>query len=187
MWPNTKDSFCSYCGTAYPQPLRYPRKCANAACQKEVWANPIPVSVVLVPVLHAGRTGILVIRRAIEPRIGKLALTGGFVEEQETWQAAGAREVYEESGVRIDASTIEPLWFISTEPRPNRVLLFATAAPLDSAALPAFQPNSESSERGLVFGPSGLAEIFAFPLHARAAERFFAARGHSGPHDYCSI
>ena len=60
-----RDTFCSYCGTAYASPLAYPRTCAH--CKTTVWANPVPVSVVLVPVQDAGRTGLLVVRRAIEP------------------------------------------------------------------------------------------------------------------------
>jgi len=185
--PGIRDSYCSYCGTAYPQPLRYPRKCVSSACGMEVWANPIPVAVVLLPILHQGRTGLLVVRRAIEPRRGRLALVGGFVEEQETWQAAAAREVREEAAVSIDPNRLEPFFFTSTEPRPNRVLLFATAAPLSIDSLPPFQENSEVSERGLVFGPAGLAEVFAFPLHAQAAERFFTGRGIVGGHDYIPL
>jgi ADP-ribose pyrophosphatase YjhB (NUDIX family) len=181
---NNKDSFCSYCGTAFAPPLRYPRKCKNPACGMEVWSNPIPVSVVLVPVRDDRGIGLLVVRRAIEPRIGKLVLTGGFIEEHEPWQIAAAREVYEEAGVTIEASRLEPLWFTSTEPRPNRVLLFSVAAELSRSALPPFVPNAEASERGLVYGPRNLSEIFAFPLHARAAELFFSSIGVDGPHGY---
>lgn len=186
-----KDAFCSYCGTAFPPPLRYPRRCPSASCGVEIWANPIPVAVVLVPVLHTldgvERTGLLVVRRAIEPRRGLLALVGGFVEEQETWQAAGAREIREEAGVTIDPTQLSPFWYTSTEPRPNRVLLFSVAAPLSAAGLPPFPQNAEASERGLVFGPEGLAEVFAFPLHVKAAERYFAAHGQSGPHRFVSV
>jgi ADP-ribose pyrophosphatase YjhB (NUDIX family) len=182
-----KDTFCSYCGTRYAQPLHYPRKCANAACGVEVWANPIPVSVVLIPVLHGGRTGILVIRRGIEPRRGLLAIVGGFVEEQETWQAAGAREAKEESGVTIDPAGLQPFWFTSTEPRPNRVLLFSVAATLHSNELPPFQADHEATERGLVFGPQGLAQVFSFPLHVQAAERFFQSHNIVGSHDFVAL
>ena len=75
----TRDAYCSYCGTTHPAPLVYPRRCPNPACGREVWANPIPVVVVLVPVGHEARLGLLVVRRGIEPQRGKLALVGGFV------------------------------------------------------------------------------------------------------------
>jgi ADP-ribose pyrophosphatase YjhB (NUDIX family) len=159
----------------------------NAECGVQIWANPIPVSVVLQPVVHEGRTGLLVVRRAIEPRRGLLALVGGFLEEHETWAEGGAREIREEAGVAIDPAKLEPFWFTSTAPRPNRVLLFSTGAPIDAGALGAYVQNAEASERGLVFGPGGLDEAFAFPLHVEAARRFFAARGLGGEHGYVVV
>jgi ADP-ribose pyrophosphatase YjhB (NUDIX family) len=181
----TRDTFCSYCGTAYTPPLAYPRSCAS--CKTQVWANPTPVSVVLLPVLQGGRTGLLVIRRGIQPGLGKLALVGGFLEEHETWAEGGARELHEETGATIDAATLTPFWFTSTEPRPNRVLLFSVASPVEATALAPFAPDHETTERGLVFGPAGLSDAFAFPLHVTAAKRFFEARGITGDHAYANI
>lgn len=177
-----RDLFCSRCGRAYEEVRAYPRNCGG--CGLQVWANPLPVSVVLVPVEHEGDTGLLVVRRAIEPRLGLLALVGGFLEDHETWQEGGAREVKEETGAVIDPATLTPLCFISSAPRPNRVLLFSVATPLPSAALPPFALSPETSERGLVYGPTGLDEVFAFPLHVDAARRYFADRQVDRPHDY---
>ena len=178
----TRDTFCSYCGAKFPEPLAYPRTCP--ACSVTIWANPIPVAVVLVPVRDGDRTGLLVVRRAIPPAIGKLALVGGFVEEHESWQHGGAREVREETGVLVEAATLAPLWYASTEPRPSRVLLFSVAPVVERAALPVFAADGEASERGLVFGPAGLDEVFAFSLHTAAAKRYFDAQGARGPHDF---
>ncbi len=182
-----RDAYCSYCGAPYPAPLLYPRRCPAPSCGVTVWANPIPVSVVLVPVERGGRTGLLVVRRSIEPQRGKLALVGGFAEEHETWQEAGAREIREETGLAVDPATLETFWFASTEPRPNRVLLFSVAAPLDGRDLAPLPPNAEVSERGLVFGSRGLDEVFAFPLHVRAARRWLDAKGLDGPHDFAAV
>lgn len=172
-----RDTFCSFCGARFPDVAAYPRTCA--ACGAQIWANPIPVAVALVPIVDGERTGLLVVRRAIPPA-GQLALIGGFVEEHESWQACAAREVREEAGVVIDPAALEPLWYASSEPRPNRVLLFALAPALAAAALPPFAPNSEASERGVIYGPDGLDAALAFSLHALAARRFFAARGIGG-------
>ncbi len=150
----------------------------------QVWANPIPVSVVLVQVEDAGRMGILVVRRAIQPAIGKLGIVGGFLEEHESWQQGGAREVREETGVTIDPATLTPLWFASSEPRPNRLLVFSVAPPQPVSGLPRYVPDAETSERGLVYGPQGIDEVFAFPLHVEAARKYFAARGVTGAHDF---
>ena len=179
-----RDAYCSYCGTKFPEPLAYPRTCVG--CGIEIWANPIPVSVVLVPVLVDGgaRTGLLVVRRAIEPQKGKLAIVGGFLEEHETWQQGGAREVREETGAIADPETFETMWFASSAPRPNRVLLFSIARPIELSALPAFHQDKEASERGLVFGPDGLDAELAFPLHVEAVRRYFSARSITGPHAF---
>jgi len=181
----TRDTFCSFCGTAYDPPLAYPRTCTG--CKTTVWANPIPVSVVLVPVVGGGKTGLLVVRRSIEPRKDKLALVGGFLEEHETWAEGGAREIREETAVVVDAEKLTPFYFTSTQPRPNRVLLFSIAQAVESTALGTYTKNNETSERGLVFGPDGLDDVFAFPLHAEAARRFFADRGLGGAHDYTQV
>ena len=184
---NPRDSFCSYCGTEFLRPLRYPRKCQNPGCAAETYANPIPVALLLLPVLHKERMGLLVVRRAIEPQLGKLALVGGFVEEYETWQQGAAREAKEEAGVTVDPNTLAPYFFSSTELRPNRVLLFALGQPISSASLPSFVPNHEVSERGLIFGTQGLAPLFAFHLHLLASARFFDEKGSNGPHQFLRL
>jgi ADP-ribose pyrophosphatase YjhB (NUDIX family) len=183
--PTVRDTFCSHCGAAFEAPRGYPRTCAG--CGVTIWDNPIPVSVVLVPVVHEARVGLLVVRRGIAPGLGKLAVVGGFLEAHETWQQGGAREVREETGVVVDAAALEPFWFTSTEPSPNRVLLFSVAPPVAASELGAFVPNHETLARGVVFGPAGLDDVFAFSLHMRAAQRFFASRGTTGAHDFLEL
>jgi ADP-ribose pyrophosphatase YjhB (NUDIX family) len=177
-----KDRFCSFCGAPYAEPLAYPRACPNAACGVKVWSNPIPVCVVLVPVRSGAATGLLALRRGIEPRIGMLAIPGGFLEDHESWQAGGAREVREELGLSIDPASLRPLWYASSEPRPNRVLLFSVAPAVDLADLPPFVANHETIERGVVWGPDGLDAAFAFSLHVEAARMWFARENITGPH-----
>jgi ADP-ribose pyrophosphatase YjhB (NUDIX family) len=162
-----RDSFCSHCGTPYTDTSRYPRACA--ACGRQVWANPAPVAVVLLPVVDGDRTGLLVVRRAIPP-VGRLALVGGFVEAGETWQQGVARELWEEAMVRVDASTLRPLWYTSTEPAADLVLLFSLAPPVQAADLGPFEPNDEASERTVIFEPQEL----AFPLHTELARQYLS-------------
>lgn len=176
---------CHVCGAAFGDTSFFPRVCDE--CGNMVWLNPVPVSVLLVPVQKDGRTGLLVIRRGIEPQVGKLALVGGFLEAHESWQEGGVREVIEETGVTVDAAGVAPFWFASSEPNPNRVLLFGTASDVDAASLEPFEPTTETTARGAVFGPDGLEEVFAFPLHAEAAGRWFETRGIEGPHDFTEL
>jgi len=182
--PLSRDLYCHACGTAFADPQAYPRTCANPACKAMVWANPIPVAVAMVPIVDGARVGLLVVRRGIPPQIGKLALVGGFVEEHERWQVAVAREVLEETAVVVDAESVTLFDAVSTEPRPDRILMFATTAPLRADALPPFASTEESQGRGVVYGPDGLDDVFAFALHAAAARRWFAERGITGGHDH---
>ena len=86
--------------------------------------------------------------------------------------------------VIIPAAGLEPLWYASTEPKPNRVLLFSVAPVVERTALPVFAADGEASERGVVFGPDGLEDVFAFSLHTAAAKRYFEAHSVRGPHDF---
>ncbi|HUF54795.1 MAG TPA: NUDIX hydrolase [Dehalococcoidia bacterium] len=63
-----------------------------------------PVLVVGVIPERDGRT--LLMRRAIEPRLGAWAFPGGFMEIDETVEEAAAREVMEEVGVQVEIENI---------------------------------------------------------------------------------
>ncbi|MGZ3419072.1 MAG: NUDIX domain-containing protein [Polyangiales bacterium] len=180
-----RDAFCSFCGTAH-RATGYPRTCPNPECAVTIWSNPIPVVVALVPLMHAGKRGLLVVKRGIEPAKGKLALVGGFLEDHERWQEGAAREVREETGVLIEPTKLEPFHYVSTEPKPNRVLLFSIAAPV-VGALPPHVPNAETAERGAIFGLEGLEREFGFPLHLEAARRYLEREGLTGPHEYTAL
>jgi hypothetical protein len=92
--------------------------------------------------------------------------------------------VREETGIELDPTSLTPFWYTSTEPKPNRVLLFAVSAELDARRVQPFVADHETSARGVIFGPGGLDEVFAFSLHAEAARRYFAGRGIDRPHGY---
>jgi NADH pyrophosphatase NudC (nudix superfamily) len=161
-----KNSHCSYCGAAFDDSQPWPRKCVN--CGELTFLNPIPVVVVIVPV----DDGVLLIRRNVEPRSGLLALPGGYVDLGETWQEAGAREVYEETGIRIDAAKLRAFQVHSGDY--NTLLIFAIAEPLKTSDLPAFVNTSETTERVVVREPQDL----AFPLHGQVMREYFEQRPH---------
>jgi ADP-ribose pyrophosphatase YjhB (NUDIX family) len=157
-----RHSHCSYCGTPFAPNLAWPRRCLH--CQNTSYVNPLPVAVVLVPV----DGGLLLVRRSIPPQLGKLALPGGFIDLGESWQAAGAREVFEEAGITIDPAGIRE-FMVRSAPE-GMVLVFGLAPPMREAELPAFAANSEASERLIVHQFMEL----AFPLHTEAMARYFA-------------
>lgn len=161
---------CAFCGSSFGDQRGWPRTCAS--CHRTTYRNPLPVAVLLLPVRRGERTGLLAIRRGIEPARGQLALPGGYVEDGESWPAAACREAREEADVWVDPATVTT-FDARSNPAGDRVLLFALAPVVDEASLPAFTPTGETSERTVIFEPQEL----AFSLHTEAVARYFRERG----------
>jgi ADP-ribose pyrophosphatase YjhB (NUDIX family) len=109
--------------------------------------------------------GVVAIRRAIPPDVGKLALPGGFIALGESWQAAAARELREETGICVDESAIRD--FLSRSAPDGTLLVFGSVV-LSRALLPAYTLNDEVSEMVILRQPTEL----AFDLHTDALERY---------------
>jgi ADP-ribose pyrophosphatase YjhB (NUDIX family) len=152
---------CGYCGTPFAAGAAWPRVCAQ--CGQFTFRNPLPVAVVLVPVPG----GLLGVRRAIEPGLGQLALPGGFINYGETWQAAAARELFEETGVTVAPESLQLFDVLST-PNGAHLLIFGLAPAL--AALPAFVLDAETQAVVTLTG----SEPLAFTLHTAAVAEYFA-------------
>lgn len=159
-----KNSHCSYCGAAFAPAQAWPRRCAD--CGNTSFVNPLPVAVCVLPV----GDGLLVVRRAIPPHVGKLALPGGFIDVGESWQQAAARELREETGVHIDAATIADFRTLSAPD--GTLLVFGVAAPVAADAVPAATNSTEVSELVVIREPRAL----AFELHTRVVGEYFASR-----------
>jgi ADP-ribose pyrophosphatase YjhB (NUDIX family) len=162
-----KNAHCSYCGHPFAEDQVWPRLCAP--CGNISYVNPLPVAVALVPV----DTGLLVIRRTIEPGKGELALPGGFLEANETWEEGCARELREETGVVIEPGEVR-LFRVWSAARQGLLLIFGVCEPRRLAELPAFTVNDEVSEMLVLHQPREL----AFPLHTRVMDEYFRQRGH---------
>jgi len=165
-----KNTCCSYCGDAFEAETAWPRTCAK--CGNITYLNPLPVAVLLVPV---DNDGLLLVRRAIEPCRGQVALPGGFIGLGETWQEAGVRELREETGIVVSADTIT-LFDVLTSPS-GHLLVFGLAPPISAREIPAEFPADETEE--LVIGRAPV--TLAFPLHNQAARRFWSLKDRSAP------
>lgn len=117
--------------------------------------------------------GVLLIRRGLSDGFGKWALPGGYQEFGETWQAAGAREVLEETGHVV---TIDPKpWSVTTTPKGiNLIIARAYGVP--------FERHAEW-EQGEVLEIMAGREAFdlAFPLHTEAYCQFLSHQARSRP------
>jgi 8-oxo-dGTP diphosphatase len=137
--------------------------------------NPVPVVVGLIPVVNDKLVGLVVVRRAIEPGKGMLALPGGFLEV-EPWRHGLSREVREETGIEIGPENWYASTFVSSEPHPNRLLLFGESEDwlrIDGDHIPPFVPNDEVSEIGLVYvADEFLQDQIVFPLHWEQIREF---------------
>lgn len=162
-----KNSHCSYCGNAFEPDQSWPRRCAN--CGNITYRNPIPVAVVLLPVDE----GLLVIRRGAgnENGVGLLGLPGGYIDyADENWQAGAARELWEETGVKIDPAEVREVRVFSGGH--GTVLIFGLAKPHTLSDLPPFETSSEAAERLVITGP----EPMAFDTHTQVVREYFEGR-----------
>ncbi len=158
-----KNAHCSWCGAPFAPDAAWPRTCA--VCAHVSYRNPLPVAVALVPVASRG---LLLVRRAIEPGSGELAMPGGFIEVGETWQQACVRELREETDLELPAAQVREFCVLSAPD--GTLLVFGLLAPIDPDALASFAPNDEVSELVVSTSPD---RSLAFPLHQEATARFF--------------
>jgi len=175
-------SHCHFCGIPYDATQLALKHRTCSSCCKICYRNPLPVAVVLLPV----DTGLLLIRRnnQQEQGYGKWALPGGFVEIGETAQEAAARELFEETDIRVSSSELEAFHAASAPPSLSTLLLvfFVRSLrypPLRAADLVPFRLNSEVSERRILLpgewrSNAAVRADIAFDTHADAIERFFS-------------
>ena len=128
--------------------------------------NPLPVAVAVVPVDEGG---VVMIRRAIAP-VG-LAFPGGYIELGETWQEALARELVEETGVRVDPGAVRELRVLSAPD--GTLLVFGSAPAVPRSALAGFAASDEVSELVVVDAPR---DDVVFPLHGEVLAEHLAQR-----------
>jgi 8-oxo-dGTP diphosphatase len=163
-----RHSHCGYCGTAFTADAGFPRTCPG--CGEMTWHNPLPVAVALLPVRTDTRTGLVVVRRGIEPGYGKLGLPGGFMEVGESWQEAMVRELREETTIVADPATVR-LFDVHSTPTGHTLQVFGLLPVHDPADLPPVVRSEETLEWFVVTEPRDL----VFSTHTQAMADYFAS------------
>lgn len=89
--------YCPFCGGPLTQRIWEGRKRLYCnACNDALYENPVPASCLVVV---DDRDRVLLVKRSVAPKIGWWCLPGGFMELQETPEAAALRELKEETGL----------------------------------------------------------------------------------------
>lgn len=115
-----KPSHCPYCGEKLGQKhLEEKDRLYCKACDRVIWRNAEPVAAV---VMKKGDE-ILFVKRGIEPGKGKWSLPAGFLEYEEQPEKAAARELGEETGLKVKPGELELLEALNMERFPGQRLL----------------------------------------------------------------
>ncbi|MQG28199.1 MAG: NUDIX hydrolase [SAR202 cluster bacterium] len=158
-----EDKFCPSCATALENNDVFGQErpvCPN--CGRVIFYDPKVAVVCIVP-----RDGkVLMIRRATDLGYGLWGLPGGYVDMGEVVERAAAREVWEETGLRVEPGELIGLYSVSGDP----VMVAVYAATETGGELAA---GPEALEVGFF-------EIDALPVLAFPRDRDVLAKWRNG-------
>jgi len=179
-------SYCHFCGCKYigENAATWPRKCSWYVCSKTVWKNPLPVVVALIPVMPGTlsnpgpvifhpetfipvNVGVLAVRRAIPPDVGKLALPSGYVDDLEDWREAAMRELEEETELSFKEDDLELFDVVASKNKKHTLIIFETK-PIFREEI-SFVMNDEVIEIVVVKDPTEL----VWDVHQLMTKRLF--------------
>lgn len=116
---------------------------------------------------------VLLVRRAVVPKIGYWCLPAGYVEYDEGPVGAAIREVREETGLVIRVTGLMAAYHVRSDPRGMGVILIYAAVPVGGM----LAPGDDASEVRF-FAPEELPRDLAFASTRRALLRWRCGRTH---------
>ena len=128
--------------------------------------------VVVVGLILPRRDQFYAVRRKENP-VGGIAMPGGFVMEGENWRDALAREIWEETNIRVatDEDRMRDLVNHST-PDGTKLLLFAKIEAEGILDVQPFQTNKEVSELLKLSVDLYQLPQLCYPLHTKALRKY---------------
>jgi len=160
--------FCLYCGGTMKCNFVEHENVSRMVCSTCGWVhycNPV----VLVGCLVAYESKLLLIRRGTEPQLGRWAIPTGFVETGETPEQAAAREVYEETSVKVNAQELN-IFGVGYIHQMNQIYLFYRGV----AASEKTMPTREASESVFVHERDMPWSEMAYPHVNRSLLQYFS-------------
>ena len=171
--PHAGSRFCMQCGGALVErtpPGDTMTRLVCEDCRFVHYLNPRPVAGTI-PAREDG--SLLLVRRAIEPRLGFWVFPGGFMDVGETAEEAAARETREEANLEVDELSLLGVY---TRTHAGVVVIVYEARALGEGSA-----GSETSEIGW-FGPESIPwEELAFDTTHWALEAWLGKRGLERP------
>lgn len=159
---NHRPRFCPQCGgSLQEQRLDGRERPVCDRCGNVVYVNPAPSVAAILQ--REGR--VLLVKRNIEPGLGRWGLPGGFIEEDENAEQAVIREVEEETGLVCRPHLLLDVHSMRSVVYGPILVLCYSAEILDGRV----RAGGDAAEVQF-FSPDGLPEI-AFDIHRRFLER----------------
>lgn len=132
--------------------------------------SPSPVAVGLIQVQDGETIKILAIRRGISPKLGELALPGGFVDNMEETDDAVVREVLEETGLLTYKNDYSKIGKSKITHNNNLLEFYLNKNIYPKSIVNTLILNSEVLEFVLIDATTPL----AFPLHEDIVKAFYS-------------
>ncbi len=152
-------AFCLPCGS--PLEARQLEGRLREICSRCGWVryvNPVPAAAAIVRL----DSGVVLVKRALDPGAGDWCLPAGFQEDDESSEEACVRETLEETGLRVAVRRLHGLYFGKDDPRCRVVL-----AVYDTEVLGGTLQGGDDALEARVFPLDALPANVAFANHRR--------------------
>lgn len=154
--------FCPRCGAGLTEKLidhLQRLQCTKEGCDFVYYHNPIPAAGAII--IRDNR--ILLVKRAVMPKVGWWCIPAGFMEWSEHPRATAIRELKEETGIDIEIKSLFEVYSGNDDPRMNAVLILYLAEMTGGDPVAA----DDAQEVGF-FAFDELPEKIAFAAHHQA-------------------